>query len=222
MTDATSGAGQPAPKPHSLLAPDARTRKRNAAEARFRIYGMIAVGLAVIALVFLLTSIVRNGAGAFMQTFVTLEVTLDEAKLDKSGTRDPEEMAKVTTFGYAPLIKDAMAGKIAELGIEIEGLKKPEDLISKEAAAQMRDFVLANPDVVGTTRTFEFLAAGRCPERGGRAGDALQLELHHLARRLREPARGLWPGRRDPGLVLHDDYRAGAGAAYRRRRVDLS
>lgn len=161
MTDATAGAAHPAPKPQSLLAPDARTRKRNAAEARFRIYGMVAVGLAVIALVFLLTSIVRNGAGAFFQTFISLEVTLDEAKLDKSGNRDPEEMAKVSTFGYAPLIKDAIQAKIAELGIEIEGLAKPEDLISKEAAAQMRNFVLANPDVVGTTRTFEFLADGR-------------------------------------------------------------
>lgn len=161
MTDATAGAAHPAPKPQSLLAPDARTRKRNAAEARFRIYGMVAVGLAVIALVFLLTSIVRNGAGAFFQTFISLEVTLDEAKLDKSGNRDPEEMAKVSTFGYAPLIKDAIQAKIAELGIEIEGLAKPEDLISKEATAQMRNFVLANPDVVGSTRTFEFLADGR-------------------------------------------------------------
>jgi phosphate transport system permease protein len=122
---------------------------------------MIAVGLAVVALVFLLTSIVRNGAGAFKQTFISLEVTLDKAKLDKSGNRDPGEMAKVTTFGYASLIKDAMAKKIDELGIGIDGLKKPEDLISKEAPAQMRDFVLANPEVIGTTRTFEFLASGR-------------------------------------------------------------
>ncbi|WP_413718912.1 phosphate ABC transporter permease PstA [Silicimonas sp. MF1-12-2] len=161
MTDLTAQPTGAASRKGSLLAADVRTAKRNAAEKRFRIYGMVAVGLAVIALVFLLTSIVRNGAGAFMQTFVTLDVTLDEGKLDKSGNRDREEMAKVTTFGYAPLIKDAMARKIEELGIQIEGLNKPEDLISKEAAAQMRDFVLANSEVVGTTRTLEFLASGR-------------------------------------------------------------
>ena len=161
MTDMTAQPAGTASRNGSLLAADARTAKRNAAEKRFRIYGIIAVGLAVVALVFLLTSIVRNGAGAFKQTFISLEVTLDEAKLDKSGNRDPGEMAKVTTFGYAPLIKDAMAKKIDELGIGIDGLKKPEDLISKEAPAQMRDFVLANPEVIGTTRTFEFLASGR-------------------------------------------------------------
>ncbi|MBT8425263.1 MAG: phosphate ABC transporter permease PstA, partial [Silicimonas sp.] len=59
------------------------------------------------------------------------------------------------------LIEQAMADKIARIGADIEGLQKPEDLISKQAAAQMRNFVLANPDVVGTTHTFEFLASGR-------------------------------------------------------------
>ena len=160
MTDATVSPASGSRK-SSLLQQDVRTAKRNAAEARFRIYGMIAVGIAVIALAFLVTSILRNGAGAFMQTYVTLDVVLDESKLDKSGNRDRDEMAKVSTFGYAPLIKSAMEAKIEELGIEIEGLDKPEDLISKEAAAQMRNFVLANPDVVGTTMSFEFLASGR-------------------------------------------------------------
>lgn len=160
MTDATVTPAS-GPRRASLLQPDARTARRNAAEARFRIYGMVAVGIAVIALAFLVTSILRNGAGAFMQTYVTLDVLLDESKLDKSGTRDRDEMAKVSTFGYSPLIKDAMNAKIGELGIQIEGLAKPEDLISKEAAAQMRNFVLANPGVVGTTMRFEFLASGR-------------------------------------------------------------
>lgn len=160
MTDMTANSGSNGGK-SSLLQLDARTTKRNAAERRFRIYGMIAIGLAVIALIFLLSSIIRNGAGAFWQTYITLEVTLDEAKLDKKGNRDPADLAKVSTFGYAPLIKVAMQNVMEAEGIEIEGLKKPETLISKEAAAQMRNMVLANPDLIGTTRTFEFLASGR-------------------------------------------------------------
>ncbi len=163
MTDMTAGgAGEGTPrKKSSLLTLDARTKKRNAAEDRFKIYGIIAITIAVLALVFLMSSIIRNGAGAFFQTFITLEVELLEEKLDKTGTRDRAEMAKVSTFGYAPLIKAAMETAIADKGIEVEGLDKPQDLISKEAAAQMRNFVLANPDVVGETRTFEFVAAGR-------------------------------------------------------------
>lgn len=162
MTDITSDSaisGQG--RKTSILVEDARTRRRNAAERRFRLYGMIAVGLSVVALLFLLGSIVKNGSGAFMQTFITLDVTLAEDKLDKTGNRDLDEIAKVTTFGYAPLIKAAIDDRIAAEGIEIEGLKKPDTLISKEAAAQLRNFVLSNPDIIGQTLSFEFLANGR-------------------------------------------------------------
>ena len=163
MTEMTanSAAASPGKPKTSLLSLDARTKRRNAAEARFKMYGAICIGISVLMLIFLTTSILRNGTSAFFQTFVTLEVTLDEAKLDKSGNRDPAQMAKVSTFGYAPLIKDAMAKIIAKNNIAIEGLSKPEDLISKEAAATMRNFVLANPEMVGETRTFEFVASGR-------------------------------------------------------------
>jgi len=145
----------------SLLAQDTRTQKRNAAERRFQIYGMVAVSIAVLALVFLLTSIVSNGIGSFSQTFISLDVVLAEDKLDKTGSRDRTEMAKVSTFGYAPLIKAAIEDRIAAEGIEIEGLTKPDAVISKEAAAQLRNFVLANTDRVGDTVEFKFLASGR-------------------------------------------------------------
>lgn len=165
MTDMTAGAA-PAATPKgrgSLLAQDERTRRRNAAERRFELYGAIAVGLGVIALVALLVSIISNGAGAFQQTFIQLPVTLDADKLDKSGNRDPAEIASVSTFGYAPLIEAAMETKLAQLGIEIPGLtpKDAAGLISQEAAAQLRNFVIANPEVIGQTIDFEFLASGR-------------------------------------------------------------
>ncbi|MEM9684970.1 MAG: DUF3333 domain-containing protein, partial [Pseudomonadota bacterium] len=145
----------------SILSEDKRTKRRNAAERRFRMYGAICVSIAVIALVFLMSSILRNGASAFFQTYITLEIELREDKLDKNGNRDIEEIKKVSTFGYAPLIKEAINAKIEQLGVEIEGLSKPEDMISKEAAAQLRRFVIANPDVIGQTYEFEFLASGR-------------------------------------------------------------
>ena len=159
MTDMTASPARKTSQ--SLLEPDVRTARRNAAEARFRWYGVFAIALAVMALIWLLISIVSNGAGAFQQTFISLDVELLEAKLDKKGNREPADLAKVSTFGYAPLIKTAINEKIEAEGIEIEGLKKPQSLISKEAAAQMRNFVLANPEVIGETRRFEFLASGR-------------------------------------------------------------
>ncbi|WP_343078964.1 phosphate ABC transporter permease PstA [Ostreiculturibacter nitratireducens] len=147
----------------SLLATDAKTKKRNAAEARFRVYGLTATLLAIVALVVLMASILGNGLSAFKQTYVTLSIELPEAKLDKSGTRDIEVMKKVTTLGYTPLLKDAMERTMAGHDIAIEGLsaKEAAEMISKEAAATLRDQVLANPDLVGQTIDLRVLVNGR-------------------------------------------------------------
>lgn len=164
MTDIT--AFETAPKAagaKSILASDARTQKRNAAEARFRMMGLIAVIIGVLALVGLLASILSNGLSSFRQTYITLNVDLDAAKLDKQGNRDLAEIAKVSTFGYAPLIEAALARTMQENGIAVEGMnaKAAAELISKEAPASLRNYVLANPDVIGTTVSFDLLASGR-------------------------------------------------------------
>ncbi|MBY6089727.1 phosphate ABC transporter permease PstA [Maritimibacter alkaliphilus] len=165
MTDATvqpGAEGRPV-KSGSLLEQDARTKRRNAAEARFKFYGMAAVGIGVIFLILLLVSIVRNGVPAFTQTFVTVPIYLPEDKLDKSGVRDPDVMRKVTTFGYAPLLDDALVTKLEDNGIEMPFAKpsKLRDMVSSSAAAQVRDTVLANPDLIGQTVDFKLLASSR-------------------------------------------------------------
>lgn len=162
MTDTTAMA-TPAPKSGSLLVIDAHTRRRNASEARFRLAGQIAVALGVLALVGLLASILSNGVSSFRQTFITLDVYLDPAKLDKSGERDLDKIAKVSTFGYPPLINDAMDAAMEGNGISVDGMsgKKAAALITKEAPAVIRDFVLANPDRIGDTVSFRMLASGR-------------------------------------------------------------
>lgn len=161
MSDISYPNGAPAQK--SLLVQDARTRKRNAAEARFRRMGLVAVTIGILALVGLLSSIIANGASSFRQTFINLEVYLDPAKLDKAGDRDPAKMTKVTTFGYAPLLGRALAQTIEAQGISTEGVSKKdiEALISKEAPATLRNMVLANPALVGQTIPLQVLAQGR-------------------------------------------------------------
>ena len=147
---------------HSLLKPDARTVKRNRAEARFKSYGIAAIAVGLLMLAILLTTIIGRGAGAFQQTFLTLNVQLLEEKLDKNGNRNLDEIKKVSTFGYAPLMAAALEAKVAEAGITTD--LKPKDMagiLSKDAAAQLRDFVLENPELIGTAVEFEFLTNSR-------------------------------------------------------------
>ena len=166
MTDISGGpAALPVSKSRrgSLLTQDALTRRRNAAEARFKAYGAVAIALSMLALVWLLFSIISVGSPAFRQTFLTMPIELPEDKLDKSGTRDPAVMAKVTTVGYAAVIQAALTKAIKEKGISTDGMT-PKDIagiVSLEAPAQLRNHVLANPDLVGQTIDFEILANGR-------------------------------------------------------------
>ncbi|MBC7477492.1 MAG: phosphate ABC transporter permease PstA [Pseudorhodobacter sp.] len=148
---------------HSLLAPDARTKARNAAERRFRAYGVVAITLALLALLWLMISIFTAGLPAFRQTFIDIPVTLDAATLDKSGHADPVEMAKVTTIGYGKLLAASLSKLVADKGIDIGKMtdKDIAAMISEESAATLRKHVLANPTLLGQTIQFTALANGR-------------------------------------------------------------
>jgi len=85
-----------------------------------------------------------------------------EEKLDKNGNRDLDDIKKVTTFGYAPIIRNAVEAKVTELGVETPlKAKDMAGLLSKDAAATLREFVIANPDEIGKTVEFRFLAQSR-------------------------------------------------------------
>lgn len=157
MTDISAGHSR------SLFEPDARTRRRNAAETRFRLYGMAAVTAGILALVFLMVSILGSGLSSFRQAGIELQVMLDADMLDKTGNRNPEEMRKVTTVGYGKIIGAALVDGLARAGIDTSELtdKQVAALVSDEAPRRLRDMVLADPSLVGQTVPFTVLASGR-------------------------------------------------------------
>lgn len=146
----------------SLLMQSTRTKRRNAAETRFKLYGIAAITVSLLMLMVLVTTIISKGLGAYQQTFITLQVELLEKKLDKKGNRNLTDIKKVSTFGYAPLIKASITETVEELGI-VTGLKAKQmaGILSKGAAAQLRDYVIANPGRIGDTVQFRFLASSR-------------------------------------------------------------
>jgi phosphate transport system permease protein len=162
MTDA---ATQPAPNSvGSRPARSALVRRRYAAERRFKAYGIIAVSIGVIALVLLLTSILSSGLPAFRQAFLKADVYLDPAILDPEGTGNPEEIAKIMTFSYDPMIQGSLETLATELSAGPVPEATPEllaEMVSGAANATLRDYVIANPEEIGQTVEFEFLANAR-------------------------------------------------------------
>ncbi len=162
MTDTTPDF-PPETAPKSLLVADARTRRRNAAETRFRAYGIIAIGLAIAALIWLLSTVLADGTGAFRQTYATIPVSIESSVVDPKGHHNPEEMKKVLTLSYEKLLTKGLKDYIASENIQIEGLgdKDLKGFLSDQAKANLRDAVLADPGLVGQVVTVPALTSSR-------------------------------------------------------------
>ena len=146
---------------NSLFKISDKTKNRNAAERRFRIYGILAILIGLLMLLVLASTIILRGTSAFQQTFITLEVDLLESKLDKKGNRNIDDIKKVSTFGYSPILVNALK-KVLEKHEISTSLKKKAlgGMISKSAPSQIRDFVLEDVNRIGQTVEFKFLVNG--------------------------------------------------------------
>jgi phosphate transport system permease protein len=160
MTDLT--AALPVPKQSILTASD-RMRRRNAAEVRFKAYGIIAITISLATLAIMLFTIFRDGTSSFYQARLTFPMELSAEVLDPKGNRLREEMTKVTTVGYQKVLTKAFLAELQQRGIAEDGVSDKEigELISKDAAGELRAKVLADPALVGTTIDAAVLATGR-------------------------------------------------------------
>lgn len=132
-------------------AADERVARRNRAEKRFRAYGVLSIGLALLILALLFGSIVIGGSGAFFRGVAVLEVHLDPERIDPSGERTSESLA---AGDYSALVKQQLRAFFPD----VEGRRNKRNLdrlISTGASYELRDRVLADPTLVGQTLRIE-------------------------------------------------------------------
>lgn len=153
MTDASLSPANP-PKT-GLIATDARTRKRNAAEKRFRIYGMVAIGVGLAFLLFLFASILRAGLPAFTQTVLDIEFTLTQEQFDTA------ESKMLKTGEYQNIFVAALEGQLEAKGFETAFDAAAIERIVGKPGGTIRSFFLENPDRIGTPVSFELAASSR-------------------------------------------------------------
>lgn len=140
----------------SLFAEDTRTKARNRAERRFKAYGIAAIAVGLFFLLALLTTIVSNGTRAFTQTFLTVDIALDQAVIEEA------EASFVKTSKYKAIVGGALVNALEGAGIATEmdeaTLLK---ILSESAGASLREFVLSNENAIGGTVSFNFLTSSR-------------------------------------------------------------
>ena len=129
-------------------------RRRYRAELRFRAYGVAAVSLGILFVVFLFYSIISKGYTAFEQTFIRLDVNYAAATIDPEGKRVPAEIAAAN---YEALVRVALRERFPELS-ERDDLKKLYGVMSSGAADVVRERVLADPSRIGQSESLWLMA----------------------------------------------------------------
>ena len=132
---------------HPDLSP-VRLKRRYASERRFRWLGVTAIVVALGFLVVLLGSIALCGVGAFRQAYIALDVELDGDEIDPDGTRDPEALREAD---YQGLVKAALRAQFPGV-TERKQKRRLYGLVSSNAGYRLRDRVLGEPDLIGTTQ----------------------------------------------------------------------
>ncbi len=132
-----------------------RVRRRKQADIRFQIYGITAIFLALAVLAVLLITVIGTGVGGFVQTRLALDVTFDQAVINPDSSRDP---AKLAQANYSATLKAAIAKAFPDV-TERQDKRDLQKLFSNSARFELRDMVLDNPSIIGTTQRVWVLAA---------------------------------------------------------------
>lgn len=133
-------------------------KRRHAAEARFRFYGVAAITIGLVFLAILLVSIVSKGYTAFVQTSITVPVEFSAEIIDKNNERATNPRVLISA-NYPVLARNAVAKALGVDPTDKAAMKEIARFVSDGSRSTLRDIVTADPSVIGTTRDVTLLAA---------------------------------------------------------------
>jgi phosphate transport system permease protein len=125
----------------------ARVRARYRAEARFKFYGLSAVGLTGLFVVLVLIDIIIKGLPAFTQHWIVLDVAYAASEIDPDGKRDPQTLRN---GDYQAVVRNTLRAEFPNVTGRTER-RALDGIVSSGAADRLRAEVIANPSLIGTT-----------------------------------------------------------------------
>ena len=142
----------------NLMRPsDANTRvhqslkRRQKQEARFRSYGLLAIGTALLFLAVLFFSIFSKGIPGFFQHYVSLDLYVEQDRIDPSGDLSVESLYAGDARG---IIRSALYEATGAKGRSEK--RAAGKLISKGAEQRLRSMVLKDTSIVGKNIRISF------------------------------------------------------------------
>ena len=120
--------------------------RRRRKEFTFKMLGMLATGAGILFLGVFFASLIGEGASAFKQTYLQLDIELSEDVLAPGGELD------LAYADFDALVRTALRRELPD----VSGRQERRELyriVSIGAGYQVRDLVAGNPDLLGTTQT---------------------------------------------------------------------
>jgi phosphate transport system permease protein len=146
MTDATlTGAADV----HHTEAAAARRRRRHAADRRLRLYGLVAISLALGMLGILVASLMVTGAPALTQTHVEVDFPIAEANVDAENLADSN---------WRAIVQAGVEDLLADIDVPAEP-RQLSQILTNNTQFEVRNAVLRNPEVVGGILTLDVPAS---------------------------------------------------------------
>jgi phosphate transport system permease protein len=130
----------------SSSAAQARVRARYRAETRFRAYGLAALAFTTVFVVVLIADVFARGLPAFWEHSLVLDVPVDAEIVAPGGKTDA---LTIRSADYYPLTLKALETAIP--GIEGGARKQLTRLLSSGAADDLRERLVKEPGLIGTT-----------------------------------------------------------------------
>ena len=127
---------------------------RYSAEKRFKLYGVFAVSLALGAVIFLLFTIFSTGYSAFWRTEFQVEIQFNGDYLGITQESSDQEVREANFLGL-------FRKNLAEQNNDVprRELRKLFAMFSESAADDLREMVITNRSILGTTQKLKVLAS---------------------------------------------------------------
>jgi len=132
----------------------AALKKRHKAESRFQWYGRLSIAFGIMCVLFLFVDIGSKGIGAFTQTHINLDVHFDEEILGLTPNSTEEEIKAANFYSFFKKMIYAQFPEVSGRTNKRNILR----LFSAETEYQLRDIVLNDPSVIGTTKKVTVIA----------------------------------------------------------------
>lgn len=128
--------------------------KRHAAERRFRWFGRLSIAFGIGCVLFLFADIISKGFGAFTQTYINIEVTFDQEQL---GLTPQSTQDEIRNASYGTFFKKLVRANNPEV-IDRKQKRQLYSIYTSDAPLILRDTLLENPSLIGTTQTVSMIA----------------------------------------------------------------